>query len=294
VDDVSLAIRPGECLGLVGESGSGKSTLGRVALGLQPCESGTVRFAGADLSRLAYRDLQRLRSQMTIVFQEPLESLNPRMTVGAIVDEPLQIHAPELSGKERKRRVLETLALVALPDTFYDRYPRRLSGGQAQRVSIARAIITRPRFVVFDEPTSALDLSVQAQILELIQRLRAELDLAYLFISHDLDCVGYLADRVAVMYRGQIIELGPAEPVLQQPKHPYTQALLSSSLSLHPTPDVAPRTVLLAEYGGGATGCVYFPRCPYRSDRRCETQRPELREVAPEHWVASFYNVGEN
>jgi ABC-type microcin C transport system duplicated ATPase subunit YejF len=235
VDDVSLQIQPGECLGVIGESGSGKSTLGRLVLGLQPCDSGGVWFAGTDLASLSHNQRQKLRSQMTVVFQEPQESLNPRMKVGAIIEEPLVIHAQELSRGERRERALATLRQVALDPSLYDRFPRRLSGGQQQRVSIARAIITRPRFVVLDEPTSALDLSVQAQILDLLQRLRQQMQLAYLFISHDLDCVSFIADRVAVMYRGQIVETGPTEDVLHRPQHPYSQTLLGSALKLDAT-----------------------------------------------------------
>ena len=282
VNQVDLAIEQGETLGLIGESGSGKSTLGRVALGLQPCDAGRVRFDGTDLTALRRRELQRLRADMTIVFQEPQESLNPRMKVGQIVGEPLLIHEPNLSKEQRLARVSETLDMVALPLAFRERHPRQLSGGQQQRVSIARAVVTRPRLVVLDEPTSALDLSVQAQILQLLRTLQSELQLSYLFISHDVECIGHLSHRVAVMYLGRIVELGPAEIVMTRPAHPYTIGLLSSSLPLDPRGTLPPLQ-LIGDVAQSfeVQGCSYFPRCPFKVDDRCDKVPPPLREVRP-------------
>jgi ABC-type oligopeptide transport system ATPase subunit len=233
VSGVSLDVGVGKTVALIGESGSGKSTLARLGLGLYLPDSGTVSFEGTDLTTLSAKALRELRSRMTMVFQEPFESLDPRHTVGSIIAEPLVIHE-KLSRQERKERVIETMRAVTLPESFYDRRPGELSGGQQQRVGVARAIITNPPLVILDEPTASLDLSVRAQILRLLAKLRAERNLSYLFVSHDLPTVNYIADDVAVMFRGKIVEYGPVEQVLQNPQHVYTQMLLSSTLSPNP------------------------------------------------------------
>ena len=233
VRGVSLDIDVGETLALVGESGSGKSTTGRLCLGLLHPDGGSVRVLGRDLSELRARQLRSFRGTATMVFQEPFQSLNPRMRVGSIIEEPLQIHQPELESRARSRKVNEALEQVGLPTGFAQRFPAELSGGQQQRVGIARAVICKPRFVVLDEPTSSLDLSVQAQILRLLRQLQTELDLAYLFISHDLHTVRYVADRVAVMHHGRIVETGRTEAVFTSPERDYTKSLLAATLSPH-------------------------------------------------------------
>ncbi|GIJ29862.1 hypothetical protein Vqi01_50240 [Micromonospora qiuiae] len=231
---VSLHVNEGETLAVIGESGSGKSTLGRVALRLIDVDSGAVRIDGKDLGTMDANTLRRQRADMQLVFQEPFESLNPRMAIGAIVAEPLQIHQPQLGTTEIRRQVLSTLEHVGLPQSFADRLPGELSGGQQQRVGIARAIISRPRFVVLDEPTSSLDLSIRAQILALLAELQREYSMAYLFVSHDMHTVEWVSDRIAVMYLGEIVETKPTRELFDAPEHPYTQTLLSARLSPDP------------------------------------------------------------
>lgn len=287
VNGVTLDIGPGETLGLIGESGAGKSTVGRLALYLQEPDSGRVTFNGNDLSTLGPRDLRAMRARMTVVFQEPYQSLNPRMKIRDIVEEPLRIHEPQLSRRERSLRIRQTLEHVALPNSLAERYPHELSGGQQQRVGIARAIITMPQFIVLDEPTSSLDLSVRAQVLELLASLQSKFNLAYLFISHDVDSVRHLSSRVGVMYLGQIVELGPTEAVCAAPRHPYTQALLSASLSIDP--ECRPQRLRLAgEYPSPTelpAGCPLVGRCPIEIPP-CATTAIELRPIAPDHSVA--------
>lgn len=293
VNGVTLSIDRGETLALIGESGSGKSTLGRLALGLIEPDRGEVIVDGRDLAALDRRSLQRARKDMTVVFQEPRLSLNPLMTVGQTIEEPLLIHEPTLDRDERRRRVIETMELVILASRLYDRRSGALSGGQQQRVGIARAIVTHPKFVVLDEPTSSLDLSVQAGILALLARLQSELGLAYLFISHDIQTVDFFSDRAAVMYLGQIVEIGPKTAVLDHPRHPYTEALLSSSLSADPD-EKLPSARLMGDIPSPTSlpaGCFFYSRCPYRGDPRCESERPPLREVGPGHLVATFCEI---
>ncbi len=294
VNGVSLEIARGETVALIGESGSGKSTLGRLLLGLYAPDAGTIEFDGRDLTRLDARELRAVRSELTVVFQEPDESLNPRMTIGQNIAEPLRIHQPKMDRAERRERVAAALDAVSLPRESAGRYPGQLSGGQQQRVGIARAIVTDPKFVVLDEPTSSLDLSVRSQVLSLLQELQERLDLSFLFITHDIHTVGYVSDRIAVMYLGQVVETGPTDQVFADPKHPYTLALLASTLS--PDPGVSlPSLTLSGEIPRPTDlpeGCLFYSRCPYRHDARCETERPQLREVAPGHHVASFYTVG--
>jgi ABC-type oligopeptide transport system ATPase subunit len=231
---VSLRIDAGETLAVIGESGSGKSTLGRAVLRLLDVDSGRVVFDGTDLASLDSKQLRAQRSNMQIVFQEPYESLNPRLAVGAIVAEPLEIHEPGLGRSEVRSQVLSTLDLVGLPADFADRLPGELSGGQQQRVGIARAVISRPSFMVLDEPTSSLDLSIRAQVLDLLAHLQKSFGMAYLFVSHDMHTVEWVSDRIAVMYRGEIVETATTPALFASPSHPYTETLLSARLSADP------------------------------------------------------------
>jgi oligopeptide/dipeptide ABC transporter ATP-binding protein len=288
VDGVDLAIARGECLGLIGESGCGKSTLGRLALRLRLPSGGTVRFDGVDLASLHARALAALRPRMQIVFQDPYASLNPRRNVEQIVGLPLQLHA-QLTAGERRARIITALEWVGLGVAHLRRYPHEFSGGQRQRIGIARALVLHPDFVVCDEPVSALDVSVQAQIVELLGRLRRELGLAYLFISHDLAVVAHVSDRIAVMYLGRIVELGPTRAVVAAPRHPYTRALLSAVPQVH-----AERLARIRLTGeppsplSPPTGCAFHPRCPYAQDP-CRATQPELAELASGHAVACHF-----
>jgi peptide/nickel transport system ATP-binding protein/oligopeptide transport system ATP-binding protein len=287
VNGVSLAIEEGESLGLVGESGSGKTTTGRCILRLLQPTDGIVHFDGRDVLTCQGRDLRRLRAQMRVVFQEPFESLNPRLRIGEIIGEPLLLHRPDLSRAARRRRALELMERVQLAPQLVDRRPGQLSGGQQQRVGIARAIATEPRFVVLDEPTSALDVSVRAQILELLLGLQRERGFSYLFISHDLSTVQYSCGHIAVMYLGRIVEYGQTAEVFSDPRHPYTKALLSAILA----PDVdhvrAP-IVLRGEVPSAIElppGCAFAPRCPL-AVAECLTQVPALRPLGASRRVA--------
>ncbi|HEV7733008.1 MAG TPA: dipeptide ABC transporter ATP-binding protein [Candidatus Binatia bacterium] len=264
VEGVTFNIRPGETLGLVGESGCGKSTLGRLILRLIEPTSGDVRFEGRSLYELGARELRAMRRAMQIVFQDPYGSLNPRMRVAQIVGEGLVIHGMGTRA-EREQRVRELLTLVGLPADAGDRYPHEFSGGQRQRIGIARALAVEPRFIVADEAVSALDVSIQAQILNLLQDLKRRLGLTMLFISHDLRVVEHLSDRVAIMYLGRIVEIGPREQVYGDPRHPYTRALLSAV----PVPDPRRQVDRVAVTGdipspvAPPTGCAFHPRCPH-------------------------------
>ena len=231
---VSLTVEEGETLAVIGESGSGKSTLGRAELRLLDVDSGTVSFDGKELGAMNHKQLRAQRAEMQVVFQEPYESLNPRMSIGAIVAEPLQIHRPELGTTETRRLVRRVIERVGLPAGIASRLPGELSGGQQQRVGVARATVSRPRFVVLDEPTSSLDLSIRAQILMLLAELQEDLGLAYLFVSHDMHTVEWVSDRVAVMYLGEFVETGPTPELFATPQHPYTRTLLSARLSADP------------------------------------------------------------
>jgi oligopeptide/dipeptide ABC transporter ATP-binding protein len=286
VDRVSLAIQPGETLGLVGESGSGKSTLGRLLLRLIEPTGGDVLFAGRSLLGLPAAELRALRREMQIVFQDPYGSLNPRMRVASIVGEGLAIHRIGTRA-ERRARVAELLDLVGLPPEAADRYPHEFSGGQRQRVGIARALAVGPRFIVADEAVSALDVSIQAQILNLLQDLRGKLGLTMLFIAHDLRIIEHLSDRVAVMYLGRIVELAPRDEIYRNPRHPYTRALLSAV----PSPDPRQRKERMV-LGGDVpspvrppSGCAFHPRCPHAEDV-CRTMMPPLETGRGGHAVA--------
>jgi oligopeptide/dipeptide ABC transporter ATP-binding protein len=290
VDGVSFTVAPGETLGLVGESGSGKSTVGRAVLHLEPPTAGRVRFEGQELATLAPAALRALRRRMQVVFQDPFGSLNPRRTIGASIAEGLEVH--QLVPRRGLRdRVAALLAEVGLDASYADRYPHEFSGGQRQRIGIARALAVEPSFIVLDEPVSALDVSVQAQVLNLLLDLRDRRSLAYLFIAHDLAVVRQVAHRVAVMYLGTIVEIGPARTVISVPRHPYTQALVSAV----PDPDPSrqrERIVLAGEPPSPSApppGCPFAPRCfhPAR-DARCTSERPSLR-VLHDREVACHY-----
>lgn len=294
VDDVTLTLRKGETLGIVGESGSGKTTLGRVIVRAIEPTTGTVlirddRGELVDVTAASPGDLKRARRSFHMIFQDPYSSLNPRMTVEEIVGEPL-VNNLGLRGPELRARVLETLELVGLGERHLTRYPNAFSGGQRQRIGIARSLACRPSLIVCDEAVSALDVSIQAQILNLLKDLQRDLDLSYLFITHDLAVVEHLAHRVAVMYVGQVVESAPTTDLFARPRHPYTEALLSAA----PVPDEErsrPTIVLKGEVANPASppsGCYFHPRCPYAQDV-CAEQAPVLREVAPGHLAACHF-----
>ncbi len=286
VDRVSLHIQEGEVLGLVGESGSGKSSLGRALIRLASASAGQVYFEQEDISRLSHHRMRPYRKQMQMVFQDPNGSLNPKMRLYDIIVEPLSVNRIG-TRKERELRVKEVMEQVQLPLDFLDRYPRQLSGGQKQRAAIARAIVTKPKLLIADEPVSALDVSVQAQVLNLLSDLRRQLNLSILMISHDLSIVHYLADRVAVMYLGRIMEIGEVEDVFHQPAHPYTKALLDAV----PEPDPFRPKIIMPIEGdipspvSPPSGCVFRTRCPL-ADKGCAVFVPELTAVRPNHMAA--------
>jgi oligopeptide/dipeptide ABC transporter ATP-binding protein len=288
VDGVSFDVAAGETLGVVGESGCGKTTTGRAILRLVEPTAGDVTFDGVDVRALDAGALRRLRRQMQIIFQDPFSSLNPRMTVGAIVREGLTVHKLA-EGAAADARVRQLLDEVGLRPEYASRYPHEFSGGQRQRIGIARALSVEPRFIVCDEPVSALDVSVQAQVINLLQDLQRDRGLTYLFIAHDLSVVEHIATRVAVMYLGKVVELATAEALYREPLMPYTQALLSAV----PVPDPTvkkQRIVLTGDVPSPAnppTGCVFHPRCPHpQKDAACAAIVPPLEEKAPAHWVA--------
>jgi len=286
VDGVSFSIEPGETLGLVGESGCGKSTVGRTILRLLEPSAGSVKVAGKDITHLGKRELRPYRRQLQIIFQDPFSSLNPRMPVGEIVGEPLEIHGIA-KGREKEERVAALFDRVGLRRAQMKSYPHEFSGGQRQRIGIARALALHPSLIVGDEPVSALDVSIQAQVINLLMDLQAELHLSYLFIAHDLAVVEHISHRVAVMYLGRIAEYADKKTLFTSPKHPYTEALLAAV----PIPD--PKTkrakrVLQGDVPSPITpppGCHFHTRCPY-AEERCRVEVPRLKQIAPRHFVS--------
>jgi oligopeptide transport system ATP-binding protein len=289
VDGVDFTIGRGETLGLVGESGCGKTTTGRCILRLERPTDGQILFDGQDISRLEARELVAMRRRMQVIFQDPYSSLNPRMKVGDIIAEPIKVHGVEPDADRRRARVRELLSVCGLDPKFVDRYPHEMSGGQRQRVGIARALALNPEFIVCDEAVSALDVSIQAQVVNLLEDLRERFRLTYLFIAHDLSVVRHLCQRVAVMYLGRIVEMADCDELFDNPLHPYTQALLAAV----PVPD--PRVEATRNFRPAKgevpspinppSGCVFHPRCPMAVDG-CKRARPALRELRPGHWVA--------
>ncbi|HUT15774.1 MAG TPA: oligopeptide/dipeptide ABC transporter ATP-binding protein [Anaerolineae bacterium] len=289
VDGLNFFIRRGETLGLVGESGCGKTTTGRAILQLYRPTAGEVYFQGQDLCKLKGESLRHMRRMMQMIFQDPYASLNPRMTVGDIVGEPLEVHNI-LKGKELRNRVMELLEVVGLNRYFVNRYPHEFSGGQRQRIGVARALAVNPDFIVCDEPISALDVSIQAQIINLLEELQDQFGLTYLFIAHDLSVVKHISNRVAVMYLGKIVELTTRAQLYENPLHPYTQALLSAV----PIPDPVfeekrRRTILVGDVPNPANppkGCNFHTRCQVKIAGLCDVTEPEFKDVGNEHWVA--------
>lgn len=289
VDGVSFEMMKGETLGLVGESGCGKTTTGRCILRLEEPTEGSIVFNGQDLTHMPSNDLIPLRQEIQVIFQDPYSSLNPRMKIGEIISEPMRVHGTIQDPAERMARVLELLRICGLNTKFADRYPHEMSGGQRQRVGIARALALNPSFIVCDEAVSALDVSIQAQVINLLEDLRDEFGLTYLFIAHDLSVVRHLCHRVAVMYLGKIVELAECDEVYDHPTHPYTQALLSAIPIPDPTIEAErEHQVLAGEVPSPInppSGCVFHPRCPLAVDS-CRTEVPSLREISPGHWSA--------
>ena len=291
VDGLSFEVKRGETLGLVGESGCGKSTTGRAVLQLYRPTSGNVHFDGTDLTKIKGEELRAMRRKMQMIFQDPYASLNPRMTVGEIVREPLIVHnvATESEANERVKQLLE---LVKLNPSFSTRYPHEFSGGQRQRIGIARALALQPSFIVCDEPISALDVSIQAQVVNLLEELQKEFNLTYLFIAHDLSMVRHISDRVAVMYLCVIVELTTRDELYSHPLHPYSQALLSAVPIPDPVAETARQRIILTgdvpSPANPPSGCRFRTRCPI-AEAKCAESRPDFREIKPGHFVACFF-----
>ncbi|MBL9169858.1 MAG: dipeptide ABC transporter ATP-binding protein [Verrucomicrobiales bacterium] len=287
VDGVSFEVQPGETVGLVGESGCGKTTLGRAIIRLIEPTAGQVLFDGQDLTQLRGEPLRQKRRHIQMIFQDPYGSLNPRMTVGEIVGEALDVHRLTKSASERRLRIEELLQQVGLDRAHVTRYPHEFSGGQRQRIGIARALAVEPRLIVCDEPVSALDVSVQAQVINLLQDLQRQLGVAYLFVAHDLAVVEHISQRILVMYLGRVVESAPSRRLISTPLHPYTQALISAVPEVNPS-HKQQRIILTGDVPSPINpppGCPFHPRCPV-AEARCRTEVPALRELSPGHWAA--------
>lgn len=289
VDNVSFSIQRGKTLGVVGESGCGKSTTGRAVLRLLEPTAGEITFEGIDVLKLDQEEMRKMRRKMQIIFQDPHSSLNPRMTISDIIVEPLKLHNMCKTRAEREEKVARIMETVGLAGRLVNTYPHELDGGRRQRVGIARALALDPSFIVCDEPVSALDVSIQAQILNLMQDLQDQMDLTYIFITHDLSVVNHLADDIAVMYLGQIVEKAPVTELFRHPQHPYTQALLSSIPvpSLKKREEAQPMKGEISSPVNPPDACRFVPRCPYTTDR-CTQTTPPLEHLGGEHYVACF------
>lgn len=293
VDGISLKIYPGETFGLVGESGCGKSTTGRAIVKINQPTGGTIKVNGKDITKIKGSDLKQFKRDVQMIFQDPYASLNPRMTVGEIIREPMDIHKIYDTKEEREKRVRELLELVGLKPDHIRRYPHEFSGGQRQRIGIARTLALNPKFIVCDEPISALDVSIQAQVINLLEKIQEEMGISYLFIAHDLSMVKHISDRIGVMYLGNLVEVGDSDEVYENPLHPYTQALLSAIPI--PDPKVAReknRIVLEGELPSPInppSGCVFRTRCP-KATEKCAQVKPELKQVGNRHVACFLYD----
>ncbi len=289
VDGINLKVRRGETLAIVGESGCGKSTLARLLVRLMPPSDGTVVYEGRNIANIAPEEMRHLRRDLQFIFQDPFSSLNPRMTIGALIEEPLRVHKFG-TKQDRRVKVAEMLARVGLPASVIDRYPHEFSGGQRQRIGIARALITGPKVVIGDEPVSALDVSIQAQVINILQDLKDDLGLTLVIIAHDLAVVRHMADRVAVMYLGEIVEQGPVADLFANPKHPYTAALIAAI----PVAEIGARHAATKLEGDPPnpidlpTGCRFHPRCQHAT-QICQTNRPALDGTGPDRWAACHH-----
>ena len=288
VDDVSFGIEEGETLGLVGESGCGKSTLGRTVIGLYPPTDGSILFEGRDITRLTAKERVALTRKMQIIYQDPYACLDPRMTVADIIAEGLDIHGI-CKGEQRRKRIYELLRLVGMNEEHANRFPHEFSGGQRQRIGIARALAIDPKFIICDEPISALDVSIQAQVINLLEDLQKQLGLTYLFIAHDISMVAHISDRIAVMYLGAMAELAPSKDIMESPLHPYTKALLSAVPFADPDASRARNRIKLTgdvpSPMSAQTGCKFASRCS-QCTKACREEAPTLREVRPGHFVS--------